>query len=442
MRNDIDDDVLDVLLAERLEGAVPPNLAARVRAGWRRGEAAGAAARVAHAERVLGRRAAPGRTWLAAAVLLLGLGVVAAVVTLRELGGQPGGQPGDQPGDRLPAAPPAAADPGAEAAPQDPRERAAGPLRADLRVVDEHGGPVQTFELVVLRVAKPSPLGLARIPDFPARAVRPADFRGDDLQVLDLPEGEFVAAVLASPYVRTFSEPFRVAVGQPPPKVKVVLQRGGEVTGTVLGNDRAPLRAAKVRIEVDTGMPPDSPFAALLAGSALGVTELFTAAATETDEAGRFRFRGVVPGKYALVVEHSAYCVHDAGGLLVRNALVEAPPIVLAPGTIVSGVVRGADGEPAADLEVVIQEVDEAALTEGVRQVTRSSGPKSWKALSGQDGVYRVAQRLPPGRYQIRPGVPAGSNPLQVIGQIQKATRPFTLEAGADEVRQDLTVAW
>lgn len=371
-------------------------------------------------------------------MLVLGLGVVIAVAALRWRG-----EAATNAAPAVPVGPPpVASPPDARAAPPEPAQDPAKGLRAEIRVVDEHGGPVQHFELTLL-LAKQSLLGYARIPDLPARTVQPAEFRGDHLLVSDLPEGSLVAVVEAAPYTRTFSEPFAVTTGKPAPKVMVRLERGSEVTGTVLGNDRVPVQGATVRIEPDTGLPTHSPLAELFASMASDVDRLFTTATTPTDAAGRFRFTGVVSGKYALMIDHPSYCRHETGGMRVGGgATLDAPQFVLMPGTIVEGVVRGIDGKPAEGIEVVVTRLDPGPRVEGPTKVTRESGSKAWKALSGEGGAFRMAVRLPPGNYQIHPACPPGGNPLLLIQQIQKSTQTFEIAPGADKIGQHVTLSW
>src|SRR4029079_6442861 len=113
--------------------------------------------------------------------------------------------------------------------PQDPQPEL-GPASFELRVVDLHGGPAQTFVVDIGRAIEPG--SLAKLPGFSPRNMVPRDFRGDFALLGGLPTGRFVAIVTADAHPRTCSAPFELTAGAPP-RVTVKLEVGGEVRGVV-----------------------------------------------------------------------------------------------------------------------------------------------------------------------------------------------------------------
>ncbi|MEZ5964272.1 MAG: carboxypeptidase-like regulatory domain-containing protein [Planctomycetota bacterium] len=440
MRDEDDQGVLDVLLDERLGAIAPPDLSARLRARWRRGDGVAAARRVASA-----RGAAPPRAWLAAAVVVLGFGVVLAVAFLRAHGNTPGeGVPAGPAAESAAAAATSMEEGSSQQAPAGRPDRQdgapTGNPEVELVVVDEHGGPVQSFRLTILQVDARGVQGLVPIPDLPARDVGPRDFHDGVLAISGLPEGKQVAMVEAAPYVRSFSEPFE-ATAPPAPRVTVRLDRGRVVTGTVLGPTKVPLAGVTVRIE------PDRPFSSMPTVAALfgaatrnELAGLWTVASTATDAAGRFRFVGLVPGSYTVSVAHPSYCAAEVDGCRPAGDAPLDVQVALQAGAIVVGEVRGLDGAPVAGAEVMVSEQPAGPLPEGPVRVSRATLPQSWRTTSDGSGRFRFAVRLRPGTYKIHPVPALGDNPLESIVRIKKSTLTLTVAPGVDEVESVVTL--
>lgn len=457
----------DALLHERLGGESPPDLTGTIETRF--GEDAGATAAAKLAAADAGRAPAGNRHLLAAAFVLLGTGVVAGSLWLaRHDDSATGAAPLQQPVEQLVQEPQGqgqgeakaeAKAKGQEPEPAkakvakpvdlnnlnraDPRLQAAllqqlraavpdetGDLEFALRVVDGHGGPIQDFELSILGLLSKQPLRCRRLQGLDVRRLQPRDFAADFVTIGKLPAGEFILAVRAAAHARTLSEPFTVAAGEAPPQLTVKLNKGGEIRGVVVDGGGRPVAGAAVRSQAASDGPaPNSPFTEMLLQLQ---PKLHTEITVRTDADGRFHFRGLTYGRYAVHVEHPDYCGHTAPNLQVSEQAVDADRVALEPGARIRGVVIDQRGQPLEGVRVTMQRPGPAG----------AGAAGSWSTLSDVDGAFEFSFRLPPGSYKIFGLDEAGNveNPFQKLLQIQESTQSIVIEKGQGEVQQDLTL--
>jgi hypothetical protein len=134
-----------------------------------------------------------------------------------------------------------------------------------------------------------------------------------------------------------------------------------------------------------------------------------------TNGAGIFRFEGIAPGAYAILVSRAGYSddvlmkagPEPVGAVLTFTAGQELTgmEISLVPYGGISGKVTGPDGEPLEDIRVDLI----AAKWQRGRRVYQSIGS------SETDGTGEYRLDAPPGRYYIYAGVLSGSGPIAGI---------------------------
>jgi hypothetical protein len=124
-----------------------------------------------------------------------------------------------------------------------------------------------------------------------------------------------------------------------------------------------------------------------------------------SDEAGRFRFDGVVPGHYRAIADAPGFPRANLAGRVARvsvapGASVPEVTVAMTPAAVISGRVVDQDGDPIAYASV-------EALQFGYQ-----SGKKSLQqignARSDDHGEYRIFG-LMPGRYYVRAAMRAGA---------------------------------
>ncbi|TDJ77981.1 MAG: carboxypeptidase regulatory-like domain-containing protein [Planctomycetota bacterium] len=114
---------------------------------------------------------------------------------------------------------------------------------------------------------------------------------------------------------------------------------------------------------------------------------------TKTNKRGEFSFKNVTPfNGYALKVRHSEYGPVEVGQVRVAaSGESREPPIVLSPGTRVSGMIRDAGGAPVSGADIHLGMTVLGAAVDG---------PDTIKTSSTEDGAY-VFENVGPGNYQM-----------------------------------------
>lgn len=450
---------IDALLRERLGDESAPDLSQLVAERHARGEGAAIAARLSQQDQPVVRGYQ--RPLLTAALLLLG--IAAVIGTIWTVDGPNGngsggngsggnGQHGSQhalqqpeqtnPDPILPSPEvPTEQDPQRQGSQeQDPQKqdpktkekpvgivpppaRPEANLEFSLRVVDEHGGPIQNFTIEVVQVQRQQPLRLRATASLKGITRQPRDFDGDFTTVKGLPPGLFVVVIDDGIHAKSSSSPF-LMLSDKPAQVTVRMNRGGALRGVVVDADGRPVKGAVVKTAAPSelqGAP--SPFLQIVQQRR---ASLHTLAETKTDGEGRFEFQELALGNYVLRARHiefSAAHVEDVPVTLKARGPVK---ITVQRGAVVHGRVTK-NGAPLQDWIVQVGRVGRAGF----------SG-KEVRARTDKDGRFRLAERLPPGPYQIRCHDESNENPFGQLLQLKESTRTFDIGKGKAEVEQNI----
>jgi len=248
----------------------------------------------------------------------------------------------------------------------------AEPLRVVLRptvtvrgeVVDPEGLPVEGA-LVTARTFRPEPgeMRAGRSGGGQARTGRDGAF-----EIADVEPGEVVLSASATGYRRTDLGALHVSAGRDREGVRIELERGAVVHGTVTGPDGQPVPQAWVQVEERTG--PGSPY---------------RPPAASTDGDGRYRLEGVELGRRTVGVFHSSHvrAARDLEVGLGDNRL----DFRLERGATVAGRVLDEAGAPVAGVHVSL--------------VTSESSWTSLGATTADDGRFEL-EGVDAGRYHAR----------------------------------------
>lgn len=407
--------VVDALLQERLGGELPHDLATAVATRRLRGEGRAAA----RACTVAARPAASGQRWLVAAIMLLAIGAIVGAQWWRRAEATGGAT-----APTLPVTAPV----------QDPQPAGENGV-LQLRVLDDHGAPVPSFTLTMLRVFDAAKSQYGGVPEAPERQVRLADFTGDYLHVTGLPEGKLAVLVKADDYAGTLSTPFVMPkADQPGPVVTVQLTLGSELTGVITDPAGKPVADAEVRTVASAmiGLPAGSMFAKM----SEMMPKVATRATVRTDGEGRFRLRRLTPGSYGVVIEHPDFCRFEQKDVAIAAAPTKLD-FTLAHGTRISGTLHS-DGEAVADVDVTLQ-VAEALPQPGDN---RATFPPTWIARTDAQGHFAFAVCIPPGKYRMSStGKVTGKEaPFDLMRRAKSSEVEFVVEPGKKELEQAMTV--
>ncbi|MCR9248243.1 MAG: carboxypeptidase-like regulatory domain-containing protein [bacterium] len=438
------DELFDALLREEFGSDTPPDLADTVRAAWHRDRGQAAANRVLTAKNATGPQRA--QRWLAAALVLLGLGVVTATFFGHSDSGprEPGRAPAAATVTAAPTDAPAQDPQKNQVQQEQPKDRGAQepqPANATpadaqgaihLRVVDRHGGPVQDFELRVVRVVNDGKAAnqfpALRLPDQDRR-VKPRDFVDDHVRIAGLAPASYRVIITAPPHARTVSPAFRVTAAKAAQQLTVTLARGATVTGIIHDATGKPVADAEVRTGPDYVQPRGpTPFQQMLRDR---FEPLHTPATVKTDAKGQFRLTPLAPGRYSLVIAHPEHCEHEQRGLFFVDGPQELPTVRLSRGTIVHGQATF-DGKAKAGIRVRIAPVG-LSVADKLQMQGR-------EVQTNADGKFRFAP-LRPGSYKIQASHQTErKNPFEVLLQLRDTEQTIVLEADQRQLRCDVDV--
>ena len=183
----------------------------------------------------------------------------------------------------------------------------------------------------------------------------------------------------------------------------LVATGGGSVAGTVLSPQGTPVKGCTVR-----AWPTESQ-----SGAAFGVFMLRDvgndeARSSVTNAAGQYRIDGLPEGSCSVRAGADDYPEEARAGVRVRkNDVAWDTDFKLSPGLTISGVVRGADGEPFAGAEVTaspseIRIDDPARPTAGARSATTGADGRfsinglrseGWSVRARKTGFVPATQR-------------------------------------------------
>jgi protocatechuate 3,4-dioxygenase beta subunit len=208
----------------------------------------------------------------------------------------------------------------------------------------------------------------------------------------------------------------------------------GQVVNATTGG---PVRRATVSLRLSRGL-------AVAAGQSAAVSGANT---VETDDQGRFAFRGLAPGAYQVDAQRQGFLNSSRGQsnqagqgvMLGDNQQLTGVVLRLTPHSVISGKVLDAQGDPAMGAQVAALQW---GYVNGQRQLTRTGGGASFTV--NDLGEYRISG-LASGSYIVMATPPRGGmayaspdQPLPEKPDLVKATTYYpgaTDAAGAAPVR-------
>ncbi|WP_437484967.1 carboxypeptidase-like regulatory domain-containing protein [Sorangium sp. So ce1014] len=288
------------------------------------------------------------------------------------------------------------------------------------RVLDERGEPVQRFAIDVLSAATEED------PASPPLFSRMFESPDGSFRIAQLPSWQIFVRAAAADHAPTFSSPVTVRSGDVE-KMELTLSKGCTLTGRAVDPSGAPQPGVFVDAE------------SLIAAGEMSNIALEAAAQAQTEDDGSFVLSNVPKGKIAVRGYDGANAVStlnvdaaDCDGLAPLN-------LVMSPGGSLSGVVRGADGEPRAGvwlslLHRAIGFVSTVSDAEGrfhfdqipagaIRLLAQLDGRSKLINFSISEGKEMKQDiTLPPeGTGELRGRVTAGGKPLQGV-RVELAT--------------------
>jgi hypothetical protein len=282
-------------------------------------------------------------------------------------------------------------------------------------VVDEEtGAPVVDFELTVMQSFK------GRGP-VPGKVHAHVHDTGGRFELKNLDPGLLQIQGKAAGYAESLSDEFQVVRGQVTPSIRVGMNRGGTVTGSVV--DKAGKAVPNAVVILRTNKMKDNPINAIFRGVASGDPEQ----KVRGDAEGRFKLELIVPGTYQVAVRQVGFAPFELNDLEVRrNQVTDAGKLALSRGAKVHGHVYGLDGKPLV-----------GAVVNAV-----STSADFMTARSDNDGAFLIPA-LPPGDYKVTVGQFNSTppiNPLEMIIIAKNSTVSVALADG-DDTTVDLQLA-
>ncbi|MFN3244723.1 MAG: carboxypeptidase-like regulatory domain-containing protein [Planctomycetota bacterium] len=448
-----DEQAIDALLCEYLTREAPPRMTDAVLERHHRGDGALAASVVDAAAHAATRRS--NGTWLAAALLLLGVGAVLGTIWMADADDAGRRMAANGPKDPMPELwqdpePRERQDPkgkkeagraeqeqqggaGQERRPaklpfEMPPSEAGGDERFFLRVVDHQGGPVQSFRFRVLGSSlgdRPLFVGIPALRDLRRE---PRDFSKDEgrTAVEGLRPGVYRVLVDDGVHAPSMSAAFAVAQGSAV-EVLAQLKIGGTISGVVRDSRGAPVAGAVVStgLTLPEGMVDASAFGAHVLDRLPGV---ITPRQVTTAADGSYSLQRLRPSSYHLSVVHPDFCVERHRDIQVeggKEAAAARFDVRLRDGALVRGKVS-LDGAPVPGARIAVF-TDE-----------RDARQKLSMRADAQ-GRFVARFRLPPGDYKICGNVePVGRQASKLEqrrrSSIAFAVRPRQAEAEVDVV--------
>jgi protocatechuate 3,4-dioxygenase beta subunit len=277
------------------------------------------------------------------------------------------------------------------------------------RVVDPEGHGLPSF---VVKARMANEIGKAFGSVAAQRSVKGS--KDGSFELRGVPEGSYVIEALAEGYASSFSDTFSATQGLVTSDVLVRMSRGGSLGGLILQDfDNSPIAGAEVSTE-------DNDFIDGQIWDLFGTLEptAMTKTKTFTDANGRFEFDVVTPGPYQLRIKARGYsplAVKDV--LVVEGQHTELPPLLLIKGSMIRGVVYGADRSPQPGASVQLTAGDFGS--EG--RMTRTDAMGRFVIDNARPGTYKLSATRPSS---------GTSSPFETIADMRQTEIEISVENG------------
>jgi protocatechuate 3,4-dioxygenase beta subunit len=273
-------------------------------------------------------------------------------------------------------------------------------------VVDEtSGAPIPDFELFVLQSYKGRSPARGKIHQHVHDA-------GGRFELKNLDPGVFQLQGRAVAFADSLSDEFQVARGQATSGVRIAMNRGGSVAGTVA--DKSGKAVANAVVSLRTNKMKDNPISSLFGNFTDGELE----PKAKTDEKGSFRIDLVVPGTYQVAVRHGEFAGLDQNDVEVRKNEVSTVKLEVTSGAKIHGHALGFEGDPLAGATLT------ATSKAGDYMTTRADDQGAFTFTAMPPGDYTVTVQ------QFNSGTPMG--PFESIVISSNSRVAVSLKDGDD----------
>jgi len=248
------------------------------------------------------------------------------------------------------------------------------------------GNPIEEFSMIVKRHRQGKPsfrLGEEKKFNSPDGA----------FQLENLDPDAYIAEVEAAGYATCVSGKFTVRRGEIKPGVDIFMNRGGALTGRVVGPKGESVKGAEVTLRFN-----QNPSADLFAFSGTGDPDELGDSGTKavTDASGRFTKKLITPGAYQLYVSHPGYVSKFINDLTVVEG--DSPIEVALIRLSVGGTVKGKSLDNSG-----------STLPGAVILLSQEQGYNYKQIISDRDGRFEF-NHLEPGIYTVTiQGDPTGA---------------------------------
>ena len=289
--------------------------------------------------------------------------------------------------------------------------------QARVTVTNKQGRPLTAYRLQ-LRTYFEGQETYGRAP-VPAQEMRASRDGSSLFGGIPPTEQGYVFQVTAIGYAKTYSEPFKISTGQASPvEVRVQMNMGGSITGTVTDASGNPIRGVSIKTLENTYQ--DNPF---FKNFQAFIPKMVTHTTGSTDDKGRFTLAKLTPGTYQIVVDHPSYTrIYKTDIVVQEGQKNDVGLIRMTQGGTVSGKVFF-QGRPIAGAEVTIS---------GTAGEGENAQPLWEKAFTGPDGTFKIGRPLPAGTYEVNAARTDVPNPFLKMKDIQTSKKEIRVFDGRD----------
>ncbi len=288
----------------------------------------------------------------------------------------------------------------------------------EVQVLGRHNRPVRSYHLQLRQVFEGQNVyGKTSVPDVDVRNARQGKYVLTGIE----PGNTYCLMVTAKGYAMTFSEPFKVEIDKPMPRVVVRLTQGGTIRGRVVDTTGRPVAGALV--ETMSNDYQDNEFIRMFAPL---IPQQHSRVKAYTNRNGEYVLKLVMPQTYQLKVSHKDYPTTYRKDIQVAEGqTVQVPDIILPVGVVVFGVAYDQNGQPIKGGKVTMQ--GEQGVQFGANTVTDDQGRFQFPPA-------------PPGTYKLSCSRPVGNNPFMALVDFKKSETPITISGTQKRLQVNLQI--